>query len=79
MKAHRFLKRWPPDHAADPHTPLLTISPTKANGTGMGLCICRRIVEAHGGRLVAIRNQGAGVTFQFTLPVEEGAVVKAVG
>jgi len=51
---------------------------TKPNGTGMGLCICQRIVEAHGGRLMAIPNQGRGATFQFTLPVEEGAVVKAV-
>jgi PAS domain S-box-containing protein len=45
---------------------------TRPNGTGMGLCICQRIVEAHGGRLVAMPNQGPGATFRFTLPVEEG-------
>jgi signal transduction histidine kinase len=46
---------------------------TKPNGLGMGLSISRSIVEAHGGRLWATPNDGPGVTFQFTLPVEEGA------
>ena len=43
---------------------------TKAHGLGLGLSISRSIIEAHGGRLRAIRNDGPGVTFQFTLPVE---------
>jgi signal transduction histidine kinase len=46
---------------------------TKPNGLGMGLSISRSIVEAHGGRLWATPNDGPGVTFQFTLPVKEGA------
>jgi PAS domain S-box-containing protein len=42
---------------------------TKPGGLGMGLSICRSIIEAHGGRLWASADLPRGATFQFTLPV----------
>jgi PAS domain S-box-containing protein len=41
---------------------------TKSGGMGMGLAICRSIIEAHGGRVWATANEPKGAAFQFTLP-----------
>jgi signal transduction histidine kinase len=57
----------------DPHdmnrifNPLFT---TKADGMGMGLAICRSIIEAHDGRLWVTANAPQGAVFQFTLNVD---------
>lgn len=48
---------------------------TKETGMGMGLAICRSIIESHGGRLWAEQAEPVGATFVFTLPVPETIAV----
>jgi signal transduction histidine kinase len=50
---------------------------TKAHGMGLGLAICRMIVEGHGGRLTASSDGKSGTLFQFVLPI--GSTDKAAG
>ncbi len=44
---------------------------TKSNGTGMGLSICRSVVESHGGQLMASHGHPHGAVFQIVLPIAE--------
>jgi hypothetical protein len=44
---------------------------TKSGGMGMGLSICRSIIDAHGGRLWAEANEAGGTIFKFTIPSTE--------
>jgi PAS domain S-box-containing protein len=55
-----------PEHIERVFEPFYT---TKASGMGMGLSICRSIIDAHGGRLWASANAPRGAIFQFTAPV----------
>jgi PAS domain S-box-containing protein len=55
---------------------------TKTNGTGMGLAICRSVVESHGGRLMASHGHPHGAVFQIVLPLvdlDPGSVASADG
>jgi signal transduction histidine kinase len=50
---------------------------TKSSGVGMGLSICRSIINAHGGRLWAEANEPRGAAFRFVLPGAEGKPAEA--
>lgn len=50
---------------------------TKRDGLGMGLPICRSIIEAHGGRLWVTANDPRGAVFQFTLTLQRAGTVPA--
>jgi signal transduction histidine kinase len=51
---------------------------TKKEGMGLGLSICRTIINAHSGKIWATNNGGCGATFHFSLPIvgaQKGAVI----
>jgi PAS domain S-box-containing protein len=51
---------------------------TKSKGVGMGLAICRSIIQAHGGRLWAGANEPRGAVFQFTLPTPQNQLMDSL-
>ncbi len=55
---------------AKPHTAFEHFVTTQANGMGLGLAICKKIVSTHNGKLSAERNVGFGTTFTIALPTE---------
>jgi signal transduction histidine kinase len=50
---------------------------TKPTGTGLGLCVSRRVVQAHGGSLTAANRPGGGACFTITLPAPPGGPIDA--
>jgi signal transduction histidine kinase len=58
----------------DPEKAFEAFFTTKENGMGMGLAICRSIIDAHDGRLWVASTEGPGATFCFTVPLQSGTV-----
>jgi NtrC-family two-component system sensor histidine kinase KinB len=62
----------PREYLAKIFEPFVQVPGGSGGGAGLGLTICRRIVEAHGGELSVQSEVGKGSTFTFTVPIAEG-------
>ena len=69
--AIRISDNGPGFHVDNPENLFEPYFTTKPQGMGMGLAICRTLIEAHGGHLYAEHNQPEGACFYFTLPIED--------
>ncbi len=63
----------PAEYLATIFEPFVRVPSTPGGGAGLGLTICRRIIEAHGGQLSVQSELGKGSTFTFTVPMAEEA------
>ena len=65
----------PRDYLARVFEPFVQVPNAAAGGSGLGLTISKRIVEAHGGQLTAQSERGRGSTFTFTIPIGDGRAI----
>ena len=67
----------PRDYLARVFEPFIQVPNAPAGGSGLGLTISKRIVEAHGGQLTAQSEPGKGSTFSFSIPIADGRSAQA--
>lgn len=68
----------PRDYLARVFEPFIQVPNAPAGGSGLGLTISRRIIEAHGGQLTAQSEPGRGSTFTFSIPIGDGGAMPAL-
>jgi signal transduction histidine kinase len=67
----------PRDYLARVFEPFVQVPHAAAGGSGLGLTISKRIIEAHGGQLTAQSEPGRGSTFTFTIPIRDDRAIDA--